>query len=139
LGGKRNKLRRISGSTLKSRAVGPFYPVRPLEEALPPFLLASLLFSSFLLLSPSLSLSENLDVPGCFLACEIDQQLTTEKRQKAIAITEKNSNERGVFSKWVYYPKVSHGWSVRSDPGDLYADRAAKDAANVVMAWFGTI
>ncbi|PWN51633.1 hypothetical protein IE53DRAFT_385987 [Violaceomyces palustris] len=84
---------------------------------------------------------EKIRVAATFLTCEVDQQLPEEKRLACIKATEKLVSEGGdrdgkLFIKWVYYPKVVHGFATRGDEGDEFTAKSMADACNQAILFF---
>jgi len=76
-----------------------------------------------------------LEVSGCFLTCENDPRLPKDQRElleKALI----ELGKKGIYTNYRFFPRVSHGWSVRGDEGDAYTARAMRDAQETIADFF---
>lgn len=79
---------------------------------------------------------EQLDRPGLFLCCEQDSQFPKEKQEASKLVCEKRAKDADVFSKFGYYPRVAHGWSIKGDETEPYSAKAMSHAATEVIGFF---
>lgn len=80
---------------------------------------------------------EHVKVPGLYMCCEVDGQFPKEKQEAAKLVAEKMAKEHDVFSKFVYFPRVSHGWSIKGDSENAYTSKAMRHAAAEAVSFFG--
>ncbi|UZJ53884.1 hypothetical protein CBS101457_003204 [Exobasidium rhododendri] len=78
---------------------------------------------------------EQVEKPGLFMTCEVDTQFPKEKQEESKLVCEKIAKE-GVFTKFSYYPRVSHGWSIKGDGEDPYSATAMNHAAVEAIGFF---
>eukprot|EP01119_Soliformovum_irregulare_P008405 TRINITY_DN21523_c0_g1_i1.p1 TRINITY_DN21523_c0_g1~~TRINITY_DN21523_c0_g1_i1.p1 ORF type:complete len:259 (-),score=41.83 TRINITY_DN21523_c0_g1_i1:48-824(-) len=71
---------------------------------------------------------EQLTKPSLMITCQFDGIFTEDKRKEALAVTEKNATDRGLFSKWAYYPGCYHGFALRGDEANPLTAAAMADA-----------
>ncbi|KDN35949.1 alpha/beta-hydrolase, partial [Tilletiaria anomala UBC 951] len=79
---------------------------------------------------------ETVIKPGLYITPEHDHQWTEELYAKTKETTNRLAKEKHVFSKWVYYPHVKHGFAIRGDEEDAYSARCMADAAQEIVAHF---
>ncbi len=79
---------------------------------------------------------DNVSKPGLYITPEHDAIFTEEIRLGGIEKTKQLAKENGVYSRWSYYPLVSHGFAVRGDEGDAYQSRAMRDAVEELVIHF---
>lgn len=80
---------------------------------------------------------EQVKVPGLYMCCEVDKQFPKEKQEAAKLVAEKSAKEHDVFSKFVYFPRVTHGWSIKGDSENAYTAKAMRHAAAEAVSFFG--
>jgi dienelactone hydrolase len=79
---------------------------------------------------------EQLEKPGLFLCCEVDGMFPKEKQESSKLVCEKRAKDADVFSRFSYYPRVSHGWSIKGDEEEAYSAKAMSHAATEVIGFF---
>lgn len=78
---------------------------------------------------------EMLNRPGLFMCCEHDPMYPSDKQEASKRVAEKLAKD-GVFSRFSYYPFVSHGWSIKGDETNPYAAKAMRHAAAEAITFF---
>lgn len=73
---------------------------------------------------------------GLFMCCQHDQMFPKEKQEAAKEVCERLADKNGVFSRFSYYPKVSHGWSIKGDEGQPYEAKAMAHAVTEAISFF---
>jgi dienelactone hydrolase len=79
---------------------------------------------------------EQLERPGLFLCCEHDTMFPKEKQEASKLVCEKRAKDVEVFSKFSYYPRAAHGWSIKGDETEPYSAKAMAHAATEVIGFF---
>jgi hypothetical protein len=70
------------------------------------------------------------------MTCQVDEQFPKEKQEAAKLVLEKKAKDDGVFTRMSYYPKVSHGWSIKGDEEDAYSAKAMNHAVAEAIGFF---
>lgn len=78
---------------------------------------------------------EKISVPSLFMVCEVDDQFTKAKREATQPVLECKAKE-GVFVRFSYYPRVTHGWAIKGDENDVYDKKAMNHAAAEAIGFF---
>jgi dienelactone hydrolase len=79
---------------------------------------------------------EQIEKPGLFMTCEVDGQFPKEKQEASKLVCEKKAKEDDVFTRFSYYPRVSHGWSIKGDETEAYSATAMNHAAAEAIGFF---
>lgn len=80
---------------------------------------------------------ERLARPGLFLTCQNDTMFPKEKQEASKLICEKKAQD-GIFTRFSYYPRVAHGWTIKGDETEEYSAKAMTHAATEVIGFFST-
>lgn len=78
---------------------------------------------------------EQVQKPGLFMCCEVDQMFPKEKQEASKLVCEKKAKE-DVFARFSYYPRVTHGWSIKGDELEPYDAKAMNHAATEAIGFF---
>lgn len=78
---------------------------------------------------------EQVEKPGLFMCCEVDSMFPKEKQEASKLVCEKRAKE-DVFTRFSYYPRVSHGWSIKGDELEPYSAKAMNHAAAEAIGFF---
>lgn len=78
---------------------------------------------------------ERIDRPGLFMTCEVDPMFPKDKQEASKVVCEQRAKE-GVFTRFSYYPRAVHGWSIKGDEEDGYSAKAMNHAAAEAIGFF---